>query len=53
MERKTEPDEPVKIPLDPEDALRALLQVKPDGSPEIVDAAEQELQTPEDTTNEG
>ena len=25
----------------------------PDGPPEIVDAAEQELATPEDTTNEG
>jgi hypothetical protein len=27
---KEEKDEPVKIPLDPEEALRALLQVKPD-----------------------
>ena len=25
-------DEPVKIPLDPEEALRALLAVKPDGA---------------------
>lgn len=54
-------DEPVKIDLDPEEALRALLQVDPDSDPvagegvtqEAVDAAEQETQTPEDTTNEG
>lgn len=28
---KPEKDEPVKIPLDPEEALRALLAVKPEG----------------------
>ena len=31
---KPEKDEPVKIPLDPEEALRALLQVKPDDQQE-------------------
>ncbi|MGZ4688164.1 MAG: hypothetical protein ACXVJW_04015 [Acidimicrobiia bacterium] len=30
MSATHDPDEPVKIPLDPEGALRALLQVKPD-----------------------
>ena len=54
-------DEPIKIDLDPEQALRALPQVDPESDPvagegateEAVDAAEQEAQTPEDTTNEG
>ncbi len=31
---KPDPDEPVKIPLDPEEALRTLLQVKPDDEDE-------------------
>jgi hypothetical protein len=30
---KPEKDEPVKVPLDPEEALRALLQVEPDEAP--------------------
>ena len=29
-----EKDEPVKLPLDPEEALRALLAVKPEDRPE-------------------
>ncbi len=29
----SEKDEPVKVPLDPEEALRALLQVKPEDEP--------------------
>jgi hypothetical protein len=31
--RKPERDEPVKLPLDPETALRALLAVNPDDEP--------------------
>jgi hypothetical protein len=31
---KPEKDEPVRVPLDPEEALRALLQVKPEGTDE-------------------
>lgn len=31
---KPENDEPVKVPLDPEEALRALLKVRPDPSVE-------------------
>lgn len=51
--RTTDPDKPVRLDADAEDDRRGLLRVEPDGPPEIVDAAEQELQTPEDATGEG
>ena len=43
--RHSHRDEPVKIPLDPEEALRALLEVDPDEEPEDGDA-----QSPADDT---
>lgn len=42
----SERDEPVKIPLDPDEALRALLAVDPDEEPEDDDAADQSDEPP-------
>lgn len=36
LDTERNPDERVKLPLDPEDALRALLAVDPDEAPESV-----------------
>jgi hypothetical protein len=51
---KRDRDEPVSLaPLDPEEALRGLLAVKPDGPPEVEDAARQEAEYPADESDEG
>jgi hypothetical protein len=55
---KPEPDEPVKIPLDPVNARRASLQVDPDAEPVAgegvtQEAADSATQPEADGTNEG
>ncbi len=54
--KKPDSDDPVAIPLDPDEALRALLKVDPDSEPAEAEqeaAARQEQEYPGDDTDEG
>jgi hypothetical protein len=53
-EKRTGAEKPVSLaPLSVDDALTGLPATKPEGPPEIVDAARQEAETPADETGEG
>jgi hypothetical protein len=50
---KPERDEPVKIPLDPETALRALLAVDPEDEPVILAEAGADAEPADDHADQG